>query len=138
MTVIKPKYKCPICGSEYFFGNQYALVRVLVGNDGGFQKNLERGMEKNVYDSNTPFGPFLCSGCATPYKELPEYKHIRLPHGTYLLIKAEAVDKAKKRGYGYYEQGNGYTIVSNGARMLAMKDAEYERVYGETKEETHE
>ncbi len=127
---IRAQYRCPFCGSERFIGHQEIRADVYVGGNGEFEDNLPGGMEANIYDSSRPYGPFTCSKCGQEYDPLPEYKQVKLPRGTFTVVSGVYVQKCKKAGYSYHHEDNGYTVLGNGARALAVSNEDYNCYYG--------
>lgn len=58
-----PKLICPKCGGTRFFGHQVCRIDILVNEDNEFAGNLSGGAEANIYDSETPYGPYTCIKC---------------------------------------------------------------------------
>ena len=63
--------KCA-CGSHGFYANQIVRVEIIVDEHGEFLCNREGGLERNIYDAETPFGPYICVRCGKEYNELEE------------------------------------------------------------------
>ncbi len=125
------KYHCPFCGSERFIGHQEIRAEVYVGGDGEFEDNLPGGLEAAIYDSSHPYGPFTCSKCGKEYDPLPENKEVRLPRGTFYIVSGVNVQMCKSDGYSYHHEDDGYTVLSNGTRALAVSNEDYNRYYGD-------
>ncbi len=66
------RYRCPSCGSERFIGHQVIRADVYVNGYGEYEDNLPGGLEANIYDSGTPYGPFTCAKCGREFDELPD------------------------------------------------------------------
>ncbi len=61
--------KCT-CGNNCFYAHQIIRADVIVDESGNFEKNLPGGLEAHVYDSERPYGPFVCTKCGKEYDEL--------------------------------------------------------------------
>ena len=59
---------CPKCGNQLFYGHQRVYMNIIVDGDGEFQSNQEGDP---IYDSETPYGPFICTKCQADYDVLP-------------------------------------------------------------------
>lgn len=64
---MKEVYDCPRCGCSRFTGNQNVSMEVIVDGSGEWLENIEGG----IYESERPFGPFVCRECRTCYDNLP-------------------------------------------------------------------
>ena len=64
--------KCKFCGSTRFIGRQVRRMDVLVGEDGSFLANFPGASEPNIYNSECPYGPFICQGCGADYETLQD------------------------------------------------------------------
>lgn len=65
--------RCPCCGGRDFIGHQVIWANVSVEIDTGlFSGNLSGGLEANIYDSESPYGPFTCANCGYEVDELAE------------------------------------------------------------------
>lgn len=65
--------KCKYCGGERFIGHQRVNMDVVVDGGGSFVDDLhpyDPGLD--IYNSNTPYGPFQCMGCGAEYDELAD------------------------------------------------------------------
>lgn len=62
--------KCKFCGGTKFIGHQRCRMDVFVGENGDFSDNLPGGADANIYESETPYGPFTCCGCGAEYEEI--------------------------------------------------------------------
>lgn len=54
------------CGNDKFIGHQLVRMDVLVDADNHFLA------QKEIYDSETPYGPFSCTVCGAEYENIPE------------------------------------------------------------------
>ncbi|MGN0485529.1 MAG: hypothetical protein ACI4HI_18475 [Lachnospiraceae bacterium] len=127
----KMSYSCPYCGSKRFIGHQLIRADVYVGENGEFDGNLPGGLETSIYDSERPYGPFTCLKCDAEFDELPENRRISLPRGHFRLITdKKCIIKFKESGYGYSHEDNGYTVIGDGIRAVAISDADYDRYFG--------
>lgn len=62
--------KCE-CGNKKFNAHQVCHVDIVVDGDNSFLENPGgKGMEANVYESGTPFGPYSCTECGKEYSEI--------------------------------------------------------------------
>lgn len=57
--------KC-VCGCNRFIGHQVVRMDVIVNGNNDFEEQLE------IYDSETPYGPYTCTNCGKEYDELKE------------------------------------------------------------------
>lgn len=80
------KYRCPFCRSKRFIGHQIVRTEVYVGEDGDFDGNLPDGLEAHIYDSERPYGPFICDKCGHEFDELPEDRTVKLPRETFTVV----------------------------------------------------
>ena len=64
--------KCKFCGAEKFIGHQVCRMDVLVDGTGMFLDSVSGDTASDIYDSETPYGPFLCAVCGAEYGELEE------------------------------------------------------------------
>lgn len=62
--------KCPKCGCKKFIGHQVVRMNIVVDPNGNFLKELP-GKGNQIYDSETPYGPFTCMKCDFVCDELP-------------------------------------------------------------------
>lgn len=58
------------CGGCRFIAHQLIRADIVVNERGEFEENLPGGLEANVYDAVTPYGPFVCDTCGREYDEL--------------------------------------------------------------------
>ena len=62
--------KCE-CGCEEFYAHQVCHLDIKVDGDGNFLDNVHVGyVEKDIYHSDPPFGPFVCVDCDKEYSKL--------------------------------------------------------------------
>lgn len=57
--------KCT-CGCNKFIGHQLVRMDVVVDGNNNFEEQLE------IYDSEKPYGPYICTNCGKEYDELKE------------------------------------------------------------------
>ena len=57
--------KCPKCGNNEFDAHQRAYHDIVVDGNNMFLR------DENIYESETPYGPYTCTKCETVYDELP-------------------------------------------------------------------
>lgn len=62
------------CGSNRFLAHQLLRVNVIVDEHGEFEADLPEGLESSIYDSETPYGPFVCTSCGKEYDVLADRK----------------------------------------------------------------
>lgn len=58
------------CGNDKFFGHQLLRADIIVSENGEFDANIGDNLESNIYDSETPYGPFECTKCGKVYESL--------------------------------------------------------------------
>ena len=56
--------KCPHCNNERFIAHQLVRMDVVVDGNNSF---LE---QKDIYDSEKPYGPYSCTECGYEFDEL--------------------------------------------------------------------
>jgi DNA-directed RNA polymerase subunit RPC12/RpoP len=56
---------CPKCGNKVFEAHQLCRHNIVVDNSNNWQSNID------IYDSETPYGPYTCTECSAEYSELP-------------------------------------------------------------------
>lgn len=122
-------YRCPFCGSERFIGHQVIRADVYVDESGEFDGNLPSGLEASTYDSSAPYGPFTCVKCSQEFDELPGNKQVKLTGGIFTVVSDEMVQKFKEIGYGYSHEENGYIVVNDGKRAVAVSNYDYDHYY---------
>ncbi len=59
-------FKCK-CGNDKFAAHQQSYHDVIVNASGTFVE------DKGIYESNTPYGPFTCTGCGAQHDELESF-----------------------------------------------------------------
>lgn len=62
--------ECKCCKNNRFIGRQIIRSDVLVDKFGQFVDNLPGGLEAHIYDSEYPYGPFVCTKCGAEYDTL--------------------------------------------------------------------
>ena len=122
-------YRCPFCGSERFIGHQVIRADVYVDESGEFDGNLPSGLEASTYDSSAPYGPFTCVKCSQEFDELPGNKQVKLTGGIFTVVSDEMVQKFKEIGYGYSHEENGYIVVNDGKRAVAVSNYDSDHYY---------
>ncbi len=60
--------KCPKCGNAQFYGHQIVRMNVTVDENNNFVDSGE------IYDSETPYGPFTCTKCGTEFDDSEIFK----------------------------------------------------------------
>ena len=58
--------KCPKCENTSFSDHQRCYHDIIVDENNNFLTNIE------IYESETPYGPYTCFNCKTVYPELPK------------------------------------------------------------------
>lgn len=64
--------KCRFCGCERFYAHQEVRMDIMVDGNNAFSSNCPEGAEAAIYDSGTPYGPYICARCGAEYEELEE------------------------------------------------------------------
>ena len=59
--------KCQFCGGTEFSAHQVCRLDVVVDGNGSFLRNLHKDVTQDIYDSETPYGPFRCTTCGAEY-----------------------------------------------------------------------
>lgn len=54
---------------------------------------------------------------------------IKTPRGTFLLAKGYEVAEYKKQNYGYHHEHNGYVVLGDGKRAVAVTKEDYKKFY---------
>lgn len=54
------KRACPKCGGKEFLANQVIRIEVVVDGNNDFLRNNTKKVEESIYDSDKPFGPYVC------------------------------------------------------------------------------
>lgn len=104
---------------------------IMVDGDNAFVQNCPEGAEAAIYDSGTPYGPYVCARCGAEYEELEEgTEPIEEPcegwqkkGAVFTKVLDQVSEEEKKRvqrwdGDGYsvsavfYESGYSYINVS--------------------------
>ena len=52
------------CGCTEFMGHQHAYHDIVVDSNNDFVREI------GIYESETPYGPFICQNCGAEYEEL--------------------------------------------------------------------
>ena len=66
-----PKGSCHCCGNDEFYARQRCYVDVVVDQNNNFLRNEKSAMDNNCSDADTPYGPFVCTGCAAEFSTMP-------------------------------------------------------------------
>jgi hypothetical protein len=64
---------CPECGEEKFLAHQRVYIEIYVDGHGDFWENTHEKLEESIYESETPYGPFTCTGCQKEFDSLDEF-----------------------------------------------------------------
>ena len=59
-----------VCGNNRYFAHQKIRADVITDENGNFYSNAKDILESSVYDSEKPYGPFVCTKCGKEYDEL--------------------------------------------------------------------
>lgn len=133
LDVLPPKapalYRCSFCGSERFTGHQFIRADVYVDGDGEFDGSLSGSLEELFYGVRDSYGPFTCVKCSQEFDELPDNEQVKLSKGTFPVVYGKTVQKFKEAGCEYSYEDNGYTVVNNGERSIAVSNFDYNRYY---------
>lgn len=62
--------KCS-CGCEEFYAHQIVRMDVIVDAEGNFIESVNKNVLSDIYDAETPYGPYTCRRCGKEYDELP-------------------------------------------------------------------
>ena len=54
------------CGNDNFYAHQVCRHTIYVDPQGNYQEGLD------IYDSESPYGPFECSNCGKRYENIPD------------------------------------------------------------------
>lgn len=68
-----PEGGCPECGNTGFYALQKCRLRVIVDQNNNLCDNVpdNNGFPINIFDKNTPQGPYACTLCGKEYSYLP-------------------------------------------------------------------
>ena len=71
---LKKDSGCPKCGSNAFYAKQATIVDIIVDENNNFSQTVgeEGDFYREVFDPETPVGPYQCVECGELYKELPK------------------------------------------------------------------
>ena len=61
--------KCTNCGNNQFVGHQIVRMEVVVDENNNFLEQRE------IYDAETPYGPFTCTKCGREYDDIEVFKY---------------------------------------------------------------
>ena len=64
--------RCKYCGGEQFIAHQICRMDVLVDGNGDFIDGVHKDLNLDIYDSESPYGPFQCCGCGAEYDALED------------------------------------------------------------------
>lgn len=59
------------CGNDKFYAHQQVYLEVIVDGSGVFHSNHE-DVAAAIYDSERPYGPYICTQCEAEYVELTD------------------------------------------------------------------
>ena len=62
---------CKKCGCNRFYGHQVVRMDIICTSL-GFERNVHENISEDIYDSETPYGPFTCVKCGAEYEDLEE------------------------------------------------------------------
>jgi len=79
-----------ICGNNKFYAHQQVRLEVIVDEEGDFDSNME-DIAAAIYDSEDPYGPFVCTKCGAEYDSLSEQDRDR-------QLKCRIVVRAQRMG----------------------------------------
>ena len=69
---------CSKCGNDKFMGYQVCRHDVVVDDQNNYVEELTGDSDADIYDAETPYGPYTCMRCKTPYDTLPTIKEIEI------------------------------------------------------------
>lgn len=61
---------CPKCKSTEFSAHQLCRMDVIVNGDNIFERNFSENAAADIYDAETPYGPYECMTCGAEYDDL--------------------------------------------------------------------
>lgn len=70
---------CKKCGCATFTAHQVCHLDVLVDGDNQFEGNANGSVEKSIYSSDHPFGPYTCRQCGAEYDDLNDLPDVERP-----------------------------------------------------------
>lgn len=69
---------CPKCGSDRFMCYQVCRHDIVVNDRNDYVEGLTGDSDADIYDAETPYGPYTCMRCKTPYDTLPTIREIEI------------------------------------------------------------
>lgn len=75
---------CHKCDNGEFSAHQVCRVDIVVDRTNTFLANGGNGLEDSVYDSGTPYGPYVCTRCGKEYEELTDAKEVDMKDSVYV------------------------------------------------------
>jgi hypothetical protein len=82
---------CPFCGCDHFYARQLCYHDIIVDNDCNFIS------DEGIYDSEKPYGEFVCMECSAGFEDLNSMRVVNLPED--VLMKKEFRDKILELAY---------------------------------------
>lgn len=93
------------CGNDRFYAHQCVRLEVIVDEVGSFNSNME-DIAAAIYDSEDPYGPYVCTKCGAEYDSLSEQDMDR-------QLKCKIVARAQRMG------------IATGDHLSQMMDVDF-------------